>query len=186
MFSIRTLLLVVAIIAVGVVGLTTRNVWWASVMSTLTWLTVAAALICAIVCGGKSRWLAIGFCVGSALYLVTIFMQPFQPLAGTLFTTRAVIAAWRAIDVPKPQPPTGSALSGIIDLDVDIENVAFMPFLSFPGNTNETRSYFLELRSFFVVAHCLWTFFFGFLGALLAGYLARERLRDESAARGIR
>jgi hypothetical protein len=60
MFSIRTLLLAVAVAAIGVVGLTTRNVWWASVMSTLTWLTVAAAFICGIVCSGKSRWPAIG------------------------------------------------------------------------------------------------------------------------------
>jgi hypothetical protein len=42
------------------------------------------------------------------------------------------------------------------------------------GDSTEQRRWARELRSFFVVGHCLWAWLFGSLGALLAGHLARQ------------
>jgi hypothetical protein len=49
------------------------------------------------------------------------------------------------------------------------------PYLVASSNL-QVREYNPHLQSFFVVAHCLWAWLFGFLGALLAAYLARERV----------
>jgi hypothetical protein len=112
------------------------------------------------------------------------WLQPFQPFASALITSRIVVTAWQAIDVPKPQQTNISGgYSAAIDPEYDIENVALVPFRVFSGNDNEAGLYYQAMLSFFVVAHCLWALFFGFLGAVLTGCLARERLGEETAAR---
>jgi hypothetical protein len=172
MFSLRTLLLAVVVVAIGVVGLTTRNIWWASVISLLTWMSIAAAIVmAALVSRGNLRWFSIGYAVCAGLYLFVIFSQPLQTFAGTLVTNRVVVATWQSIDVPQPRPQTGTGF--VASVGNDIENVALMPYLA--DDTEESRDYFNQLRSFYVVAHCLWAWLFGSLGALLAGYLARQR-----------
>jgi len=174
-FSLRTLLIVIAVSAVGIVGLTTRNAWWASVMSTLTWALVAATIVAAIVCRGRTRLFAAGFAVAAGLYLAMIFVTLFEPFSGTLVSSRVVSFGWKALDVPRPQ-----GIGSYITLIEDMESRA-IPVPLGAGN-DEQRAYQIELRSFFIVGHCLWALFFGCLGALFASYAGRERSMDERIA----
>jgi hypothetical protein len=113
MFSIRTLFVAVAIVAIGVVGLTTRNVWWASVFATLM----------GIGCRGNDRrdrhcgtalarhWLfcLLGLLSGHGL------SQQFQNFASRPGYF-AGYSCLKTIDLPTPQPPPGSSgYSAIIE-----------------------------------------------------------------------
>jgi hypothetical protein len=174
MFSLRTLLLAVAVVAIGLAGLTTRSVWWSSVMSTLTLASIAAAIIGTIVSRGQSRLFAIGFAIFVSLYLYAVFSKVFQPFAGTLLTTQLVATLWRALDVPQPESPSGARDQyigyGLVG-SVELPEIGLVS----RADTPEWRDYSHQVHSFFVVAHSLWAWLFGFLGALLAGLLARER-----------
>jgi hypothetical protein len=171
MFSLRTLLLAVVVVAIGVAGLTTRNVWWASVIAIFTWMSVSAAIIIAISVRGMPRCSSVGFAVCGASYLCIVFGQPFQIFASSLLTSRVVISAWQALDIQRPPPQSSGGL--IIGPSTDIENVNLIPYLNW--NSAEGVDYYYHLRSFHIVAHCLWAWLFGSLGALFAGYLARQR-----------
>ena len=56
MFSLRTLLVAIAIVAVGIGGLITQNVWWAGAIALFAWLSVAGATLAAIASPQQSRW----------------------------------------------------------------------------------------------------------------------------------
>jgi hypothetical protein len=181
MFSLRTLLLAVAVAAIGLAGLTTRNVWWSSVMSTLTLASVAAAIIGTIVCRGQLRFFAIGFAIFASLYLYAVFSKVFQPFAGTLLTTRLVASSWQALDVPRPKRSSGATDRYI---GYGIVGSAELPEIGLASyaNTPEWQEYSYQVHSFFVVAHCLWAMLFGFLGALLAVHLARNPVTRHAEA----
>ena len=183
MFSLRTMLLVVAVVAVGIVGLTTRNIWWASVITTLTWATIAAMIVGAIVCRGARRYFSIGFGVTAGCYLLITLSLMFEPFTRTMVTNRLIGVAWRSLDVPRPEEGSDPYRYSESSQHEDVEEYAMLGYIVV-GETGEMRQWARELRSFFIVGHCLWALLFGFLGALLANYLTRETPTGQAISRG--
>jgi hypothetical protein len=171
MFSLRTLLIAVAIAAIGAVGLTTRNIWWASVMSTLTFGVLLAALVLATSGNGQTRSVALAFAICLATYMAITFSQLFDVYSRSLITYRLLTVTWNQVGVEKPQF-TNTPDSFYSEQLVDGEN-ALTPVYGLSGSV-EVRDYLLQMRAFFIVGHCLWAYLFGFLGASLATYLHRR------------
>jgi hypothetical protein len=175
MFSLRTMLLAVAVVAVGVMGLTTRNMWWASAMSTLTWLIIAGACVSAIVCQGAARWRVSGFTVCAGLYLVLSVSQFFPSFSSSLITNRVLAAVWLSLDVERPgsDDPYFRNFPSQRQPDDDLETYELGRYVG-PNTTSAMRKYNFQLGNFFIVGHCLWAMFFGFLGSLFAAYLSAK------------
>jgi hypothetical protein len=174
MFSLRTLLIAVAIAAIGAVGLTTRNVWWASVMSTLTLVALLVAVVMAIKGNGPTRSTALTFSVCVGTYLGITLSGLFDIYASSLLTSRLLTNVWNATGEEPPQSlgPNSSLIEELASEELALTRVN-LSILGF-GGIAEVRTYFLQIRAFYVVGHCLWALLFGFLGACLATYLHRR------------
>jgi hypothetical protein len=109
MFSLKSLLFIVAVAALGAAGLIYRTQLWASALVALT-LGVLVQAVCRawFVRAGRTFWGP--FALVGALYLVIVSYQPLQELHYNLPTTQVVVYALEKMQTPMTVPvPATSA-----------------------------------------------------------------------------
>jgi hypothetical protein len=111
MFSLKSLLFIVAVAALGAAGLIYRTQWWASALVALT-LGVLVLAICRawFVPAGRTFWGS--FALVGALYLVIVSYQPLQELHYNLPTTQVVVFALEKLQKKIPLPSPGPSVTG--------------------------------------------------------------------------
>jgi hypothetical protein len=197
-FSLRQLLIVVALASVATAALAQPGYWWHATIATAVVAAAIGMLIAALVCDGVRRAFAIGWLVMAVGYLAVVF-GPWTStqLAPQLLTTKAISrleAKWLG-DQPSPAV-FGQAVydydgDGSVDLWVPASGyVATQPsggsgralwsysgsqFLyqpaAPPGNWLVTANYTV----FQGTAHWLLSAALGYCGGVFGGVLSRRR-----------
>ncbi|HZL86941.1 MAG TPA: hypothetical protein VFB96_01080 [Pirellulaceae bacterium] len=116
-FSIRTLLVAVAIAAVGVAALLNANLWWEAA----TWLValglVGSGILLSVYRQGEQRAFWLGFVIFGSLYLAVLFSTAIIGSHYELAPSQLLQLAYRSVIPAERQsqyvPPAGSAGSPV-------------------------------------------------------------------------
>lgn len=187
--SLRSLLALVALVAVGCVALKYANAWWVGVVATITLLAFMAAVVVAFVDRGPRQAFAIGFAACAAIYggmvassrwfyaggagaVAPLVNREMDPDAGILPTTRLLGAYYKAVvELWNVDQQTGKRIQKI-----PTEQVAATYAAGFGPKTVEQPS----REAFMPVGHCLWMLLLGYIGGGFARSVFARRLRDQN------
>ena len=187
--SIRTMLGLVAFIALACVGLARENAVWSSLMFTAALATTSFAILAAIFRRGEQQAFWIGFALFGWLYLwMAHWPSEFQGVglnqpaswnmqtdeSGPLATTRLLVYSYNHW-LPKARTlPVEVTSAPSVD-----PNAPFGAVGAFPG-ASLTGTIVLDypaLHEYARVGHSLFTVIAAFVGAFVATYLYRTRDR---------
>jgi hypothetical protein len=91
-FSIRTLMAVIVVCAVGLAALSNANDWWAGIMPLVALASVGVALLGALILFGRGRSWWLGYSLFSGVYLMlTAGPGISMDVTHSLVTTRMII-----------------------------------------------------------------------------------------------
>jgi uncharacterized membrane protein YgcG len=187
--SLRELLTLVAIVAVGCVALKYANEYWVAVISFIMILAVMAAAIIALVDRGPRQASAIGCLSALAIYAALLYAckPELDPYDGTLPTTRLMRPLFEAMstnwyfdlanrkEVNQSQLPSGATIhygggggGGIFGGGVAPPTTGF-------SNIGEKPS----REHFMPIAHYLWALIFGYVAARFARWVYARRVREQ-------
>ena len=180
-FSLRQLLLTVALCAVGTVGVIYPTPLCASIIFSSTVFILLAALLAALGCTGSSRVFWLGFAIAGWGYLWLAHwtdedypidypdVVPWQLQAnGPLVTTKVVRWVFSAIHGSSDTPKGGGIFSvGSSEMKRNAES--FVRFAQF-GTSPTMSRYDPKLLAFMRVGHSLWTLLFAWLGGQITRY----------------
>ncbi len=187
-FSLKTLLLLVTVSAVGCYALVQHTPLWASIVLTLTYGLLSIAVVLALVRRGSARAFWAGFAAAGWVYLVMALSPLLFAGAPTLMTTKALIAGWQYVGSPVPRPTDDSSSpyrSSLSDRDLsDLESEYNDLMMSFGWSSDpERRDYVAAVRAYLQTGQALWSLAWGFVVGMLAAFFSwRERRKDRAAA----
>ena len=146
-FSLRTLLVLGVVVAVGCAALTHPTKVWCNAIVTLMFFSLLLSTIAALFGQGRVRTSAGGFGVAAWLYFMVVFSS-FFTIEEHLLTTQALGPLERVM-ARSPEESAGSP------------RLAMTPeeFVGIPG---------LTIRHFHVIGQTLWTMLAGIAGSFLA------------------
>jgi hypothetical protein len=184
--SLRRLLALVAVAAVGCVALKYANAWWVAGVAAFTLLAFMASVVVALVDRGPRQAFAIGFAVCAAIYggmvassrwfyaggmgaVTPIVNREMDPNAGILPTTQLLGVYYRAVvEEWYKDFTTGQTWKG-----------RSTP----PQAQNSSRTGLISRQpppeEFMPVGHCLWMLLLAYAGGYFAMYVNARRWRDE-------
>jgi len=150
-FTLSKLFLAVALIGLACAGMTYRTVFWSDGIISLTVFLYAAIALRAIGQHGQERTFAIAFSVVGCSYLIVATSACLPVIRSALVTNwpLALIA----------NPPSTSAESLVTS--------------AFPPGATTT-----PLARFFLIGHCVWSWFFALLAGWAAATMYAKRQRD--------
>jgi hypothetical protein len=178
MFSLRTLLIAIAVAALGIAAIVNRTPLWASAFVTLTVALILAATVLAILrpCQ-RAFWMPVAI-VGLG-YTGIIYIDLLQDLHHLLVTTRLTAAGWRwlhrdaiestadARSVPQPDDPFADPTPG------EYTGAEVVRDARRWHNYNEEHA--AKLRSYYWSAQSLWTLMLAFGSGLVSWHFLRPR-----------
>jgi hypothetical protein len=205
-FSLRSLLIAMAAIAVGTAALLSANSWW----SALLWGVALAMLVFAglmvLFRREAARAFGGGFLLAGTLYLLLLVRsvpdavgyQGFVPLAyGNLITTKVLVAGYFLLPASRTSqwlPAAGSGTSGPgaggMSGGMGMGGgMGGMPGMSggmgggmMGGAQMNPNPAYLDHESFTAIGHALWTLFLSWLGGTVAFWIFSTR--DKRTAGG--
>lgn len=174
-FSLRALLVLVAVVAIGCFALITANELWLTLVFSLVVGLLLFALVAAVAFDGNNRafWLSFAL-VGWAFF----WIAEFSPHASPLVTTKLTILLHdlvRSTENAPAQEPT-IAIAQPYATPVQPYNppqIAGQPGTLFVAPTPITVK--PDFNKFLPIANCLWTVLLAFGGGLLGRYLYARR-----------
>lgn len=172
-FSIRTLMAVVVVIAVGLAALRNANEGWAEAMMlvALAAAIIWIAVLRAVILRGKERYRQAGFALACCAYLV-VALGPQQPLPGTTRLLNYLYA--------QMHPP----------LRVEIlssRSVTYAPgakpvIVTYPvGPQLQMPTMSRAPDAFLCIGHCLFALLAGLIGGMIATWFYARRERRDTA-----
>jgi hypothetical protein len=174
-FSLRTLMVLVTLSAVGCFALAQHTPWWASIMLTLTYGLLLLGTLSAVVRNGSGRVFWLGFAVSGWAYAIVVCSPLLFPTAGTLLTTRALIAGWQFVGTDGGEAEHNSS---VIFSDLEARYNDIMTGLRLPIDTKQ-HEYVTAVRAYLLIGQSLWTLALGFATGWVATAIhRRERRRD--------
>jgi hypothetical protein len=194
-YSLRTMAVAVALIAIFCVLLLKANPWVASTSWTLLFMVLSLAAIAATLLPAHRRGFWTGFALAGWLYAIV----GIGPLAaypnGHLLTTATLHRAAVALPQPGPAEPPGpaglnSAITSDVDFIVQLANQPQVPLSSVWQKTlllNQGGLPVTEyVQSFIHVGQSLWTLLLALLGGWFGAFIAARchRLTVESNTHG--
>ena len=190
-FSLKQLLILVALSAVACAALAQPGYWWHATITTAVVLATIAMLIAALVCDGRRRAFAVGWIVLTVGYLA-IVLGPWTStqLAPQLLSTKGIAnleAKWHS---NQPSPPLFAPLMHDFDGDGSLDvwvtqngnyngralwayntgQLIYHPATA-PASSYATANYTV----FQATAHWLIAAALGYWGGILGALLARQR-----------
>jgi hypothetical protein len=179
-FSVRELLLLFAVAAVGCAALRYANQWWLFAASAGTFLAMMAGLVVALIDRGPRQAFAIGFVVWAAVYAAIVLSKTveganyprrnveFDPYSGALATTQLLRPLFESIvETEWIDPATGQIIAGY-NPNQPAGRIAYM-------RESPSRENFMQ------IAHCLWTLAAGYAGGKLGRWVYARRVRQRGA-----
>ncbi|MGI8980724.1 MAG: hypothetical protein ACR2FY_15970 [Pirellulaceae bacterium] len=191
-FSLRSLLILIAVISVACAALANAGIWWHSIVVTATLAGMTGLLLWGTLHTGSRRAFACGWLLFAAGYLAIVF-GPWTAnhLGANLMTTKGLAQLeWKARG-NNPSPPVLSFPSGLasdynfngaIDLDLvapgTYSNNAV--WTSYPSQSYFSTGDFgwsatASISTFKSTGHWLLASVFGYCGAHLAAFLTLRR-----------
>ena len=186
--SLRSLLVLVTLVALAIVSLRCATGWWQIAVVTIALVAFWGTIILAVVDRGNRQAFAIGFALSMVLYAIALLLigplsgfgdnasREFNPATGQLLTSRLLrplfesIAEVHSIDfrtgqvVPNSDPNTSG---------------------SGPGSQFISRSEIPDRGTFMVIGHSWWALLLGLCGGWFAKWVYSRRLQDpDSLASG--
>jgi hypothetical protein len=197
-FSIRTLMAVIVISAVGLAALRNANDLWAAAMSLVALTTVGIAMLGAVILRGKERCCLLGFAAFSGGY----FVFALTPLLASQFGTTPLLSHLREAMFASTAASLSDAdawellqrklkiESSLARLKRSVRNFNSDPAALEMANSLQAIQNQLDLdraagphfEHFQRVGHALFALLSGLLGGLIAGWLYARRERAEAAA----
>jgi hypothetical protein len=196
-FSIRTLMAVIVVSAVGLAALRNANELWATAMSLVVLIAVGVAVLGAVILRGKERFCLLGFAVFSCGYFVSALTPLLEsqfgraPLLSHLHEAVFASTAASLSDVRKQallQRKQGIefALKSVRGV---VRNFNSDPAYLNMANSLQVIQNQLDLDQaagphyvqFQRVGHSLFALLCGLLGGIIAGWLYARRERAEAA-----
>ena len=178
-FSLRAVLIVVALIALAIVSLQFASPGWQTAVSGVTFVVFWAAAIAAIVDRGPRQVFAIGIVVSMAIYGLVLFALPregapnwqyhteFNPDTGRLPTTRLLAPIYHAIvEVSWYNMTTGRKVAGPGPLAVG----------DTPPAANVTLSESPDRNTFMAIGHLWWAIVLGLFGGWFGRFVYLRRI----------
>jgi hypothetical protein len=86
-FSIKSLMLLSAVIAVAIGTLSGQSPWWSTVQDTIVWGTLLYAVIAAWAARGAKQQFARGYAIAGILYFLMAFDHSYRSLPGPQHAT---------------------------------------------------------------------------------------------------
>jgi hypothetical protein len=186
-FSLRDLLILIAVISVACAALANAGIWWHSIVVTATLTGMTVLLIGGTLHAGPSRAFACGWLLFALGYLTMVFGPWFgNHLGSSLITTRGLAQIELHALGNNPSPPVLDFNGGTI-VDYDSDNSVDLGFVDAGTYSNTiwasartsnvfSRSWVTAYTTFQSTGHWLLASAFGFCGAHLAKllYLRRE------------
>ncbi len=162
-FTLSKLFMAVTMITLACAGMAGRNQWWADVILTVTFLLYASIAIRAAGLSSRERAAAIVFAVVGAAYLffVTCSLERYSLLTNVPL---AALATWMGVQNSLHLNSGGMNWETI---DITIRDAFNNPY-SFGGSNS-------ELRNFFLIGHCVWSWVFALLAGWFAGAMYAKR-----------
>jgi hypothetical protein len=189
MFSLRTLLIAIAVAALGIAAIVNRTPLWASAFVTLTIALILAATVLAILRPTHRAFWAPTAIVGIA-YTLTVYCDPLRDLHYQLLSTQITINGWEWLHRAHRQK------AGIDDASAEVmSRGADDPFgPPFPPVHMTGRAVFARvtewhrtvdeetghLRAYYWSAQSLWTLVLAFGSGLVSWHFLRPRSRETS------
>lgn len=188
-FSIRSLLVAVAFVSLGIAALVNTNAWWDAAMWGVAVFTLAVAVLLAIYRRGEQRAFWLGFSILGSLYLAILVHSwtPYQnpqvarvdPSAhSSLITTRLAHLAYYAI-TPDAQSqawvpsqlgtPISTMMSGMSSA---IGSSGMGPM---GGTVVVPNPNYVSIDQFTNIAHALWLLLIAAIGGKVAQVACRTR-----------
>lgn len=165
-FSLRSLLFVVVIAAVGCAALVYPTEMWRQVVVTMTVLLLTFSTLAAVFAQGRLRVCSGGFALAGWLYFLLVFSSPF----GTreyLLTTDLLEVLGEAIHGEPVPAPTSVPFSPYRGWFVTGSDMSTVRLWSLNGRNS----------NFHNIGHALGTSVFGVIGSFVAGWLSQRATR---------
>ena len=192
-FSLRTLLILIAVISIVCAALANTGVWWHSIVVTATLTGMTGLLLWGTLRTGPRRAFACGWLLFAAGYMSLVF-GPWtgNHLGGSLITTRALAQLELKARGNNPSPPVLNSLGntfadfdgdGSVDLSLmaaaSYSNTiwASYPLTAVSGNISG-HSRTTNYTTFQSTGHWLLASALGYAGGCLAAFLRMKR-RDK-------
>ena len=187
-FSLKQLLILVALSAVACAALAQPGYWWHATIATAVVLASIGMLIAALVCDGPRRAFAVGWLVLTVGYLAVV-LGPWTStrLAPQLLSTKGIARLESRWHGNQPSPPLFGQIwdsdgDGSLDVWIDANvngralwayntgQLVYQPPIS-PANWYATANYTV----FQATAHWLIAATLGYWGGVLGALLARKK-----------
>jgi hypothetical protein len=198
MFSLRSLLLIVAIAAIGAAGLIYRTQIWASALVALT-LGVVLFAVCRALLVPMGRHFWGSFAVIGFAYLAIVSLPPLSMLHYNLPTTQLITYALEKLQTPlqTPSPPRPIYTPGNPPAGTPVDNSTTLMCFGGPGGVPSpaaapvvrvytrddlfliatgglsSEGFHREARSFLWSAQCLWCLLVAFAAGSAGSWLFR-------------
>jgi hypothetical protein len=193
--SLRGMLILVALFAIGIVSLVYANDFWVSVVTGIVIVALIAALIVAFVDRGFSQAFAVGFVLVGFVYALAV-LSGYSSLAsgnitsdmrnleftygGRLPTTYSLRFLHQTVihrtytdlsgnPLPNYDPAKDSKTASVGGGGGGFSRGGF------PARTHESPT----REDFMPIGHCWWALLLGYVGGIFAMYVHRRRMRDE-------
>jgi hypothetical protein len=181
-FSLRTLLILIAIICVACAALANTGVWWHSIIVTATLTGMTGLLLRGTLHPGRPRAFASGWWLFSAGYLAVVF-GPWTSdhIGAALITTKGLVLLEQKALEDRSSPTLLYSnqpvdFSGDISLVVSGQYITTSQFPGAAGNSNNwVNSLATHYSTFQSTGHWLLASAFGYAGGCLAAFLRMKR-----------
>jgi hypothetical protein len=196
-YSLGTLFVVVAIIALGCTAWMNFSQLWVEIMVALVLLSLSVALVAALADRGPTRTFATGFAALGGAYFLVAFVTPSELRNERLLTERPVNWLYKLQQRVRPDAPATSAAPVSMNPVTLTAAGAVGPTpiamdFGFPnGSTNDVTFAFVGFappatpqihpapRELQDIGHCLWTLLVAGLGGALAKAIQKRKPRAE-------
>lgn len=190
-FSLRDLLVLIAVISIACAALANTGIWWHSIVVTATLTGMTGLLILGSLKPGSSRAYACGWLLFAAGYLIMVFGPWTGSNLGSNFITTKGLAELerRALgDNPSPLVLNQGQQANDFDLGfVDITTINTVRLTTYPQTSIwdvSGRNWTYSVTTFHSTGHWLFAAAFGYCGAHLAAFLYRRREAAKAKADG--
>ena len=186
-YSLGSLLIAMAVAALGCATVANWSPLWAEIMTTATVAILLVAVLIALVGRGSARTFAIGFAAVGVAYFLLAFCAPAELRDERLATRRAVDRLFQLTQKANADARTTSefqlvevVLDGSTDVKMPGGDSSYMFGVGTGPATVTGRVVFSSPpREFQDIGHCLWTLILALMGGVLAQVIQRVGRREE-------
>jgi hypothetical protein len=193
--SIRTLMAVIVVCAVGMSALINANNWWAGIMPLIALASVGVAVLGAVILSGRARCWWLGYSLFSGVYLMlTVGPGISMDVTHSLVTTRMIIdfhsriadAELKALQQQQAKQEARSTFTlGQQNNDLGGVGAQKMMIAEQQKQMSQVMARAIQFGPSLRIGHSLFAMLSGLLGGTVAAWFYTRRERSEVAPREV-